>query len=180
LISNPSQWLSAWQNFYLILGSSASALIGIQFVVITLIANMRHPASAESISAFATPTVVQLASALVLSALMSIPWGAAWTLSAALSFCGVLGTIYCLGVIRRAHRQTYYMPEREDWIWYALLPLAAYLIQLGSALLLMAAPRPALYGLCGAALSLLLIGIHNAWDTVTHIVTSKLPEEKEP
>ncbi|HLO65851.1 MAG TPA: hypothetical protein VK188_02455 [Holophaga sp.] len=73
MIPNPSPWLSAWQNFYLILGSSASALIGIQFVVITLIAHRRQPASSESISAFATPTVVQLASALVLSALMSVP-----------------------------------------------------------------------------------------------------------
>ncbi|MBI1752625.1 MAG: hypothetical protein HY014_03185 [Acidobacteria bacterium] len=128
MIQNPNPWLAPWQNFYLILASSASALIGIQFVVITLIANRRRPASAESISAFATPTVVQLASALVLSALMSIPWEAVWAVTAALSLCGALGTVYCLGVIRRARRQTYYMPERVDWIWYALLPLAAYLV----------------------------------------------------
>ena len=48
--------LSAWQNFYVIVGSSSAALIGIQFVVIALIANMRQSPTAESISAFGTPT----------------------------------------------------------------------------------------------------------------------------
>ena len=33
--------LAAWQNFYVIVGSSAGALIGLQFVVITLIADSR-------------------------------------------------------------------------------------------------------------------------------------------
>ena len=32
--------LSGWENFYVIVGSSAGALIGLQFVVITLIADM--------------------------------------------------------------------------------------------------------------------------------------------
>jgi hypothetical protein len=32
--------LAGWQNFYVIVGSSAGALIGLQFVVITLIADM--------------------------------------------------------------------------------------------------------------------------------------------
>lgn len=31
---------SGWANFYVIVGSSAGALIGLQFVVMTLIANM--------------------------------------------------------------------------------------------------------------------------------------------
>ena len=34
--------LSAWENFYVIVGSSAGALIGLQFVVITLIASHAH------------------------------------------------------------------------------------------------------------------------------------------
>ena len=32
--------LAGWENFYVIVGSSAGALIGLQFVVITLIADM--------------------------------------------------------------------------------------------------------------------------------------------
>jgi hypothetical protein len=43
---------SAWENFYVIVGSSGAALIGMQFVVIALIANRRALASAEAIHAF--------------------------------------------------------------------------------------------------------------------------------
>ena len=31
--------LAAWQNFYVIMGSSAGALIGLQFVVLSLVAS---------------------------------------------------------------------------------------------------------------------------------------------
>ena len=50
---------AGWENFYVIVGSSAGALIGLQFVVITLIADM--PAvrgDAQASAAFATPSVV--------------------------------------------------------------------------------------------------------------------------
>jgi hypothetical protein len=57
--------LSEWQSFYVIVGSSGAALIGIQFVVMTLIANMRDRPTAESLSAFGTPTVMHLAGALL-------------------------------------------------------------------------------------------------------------------
>ena len=68
--------LSEWQSFYVIVGSSGAALIGIQFVVITLIANMRERPTADSLSAFGTPTVVHFAGALLVSATMSAPWPA--------------------------------------------------------------------------------------------------------
>lgn len=32
--------MNGWENFYVIVGSSAGALIGLQFVVITLVAAM--------------------------------------------------------------------------------------------------------------------------------------------
>ena len=51
--------LNGWDNFYLIVGSSAGALIGLQFVVITLIAG--GPVSrgeAQAGDAFSTPSVV--------------------------------------------------------------------------------------------------------------------------
>ena len=55
-----SQQLAPWQSFYVIVGSSAAALIGVQFVVMALIANRRTRATAEAIRAFATPNVVHL------------------------------------------------------------------------------------------------------------------------
>ncbi len=171
--------LSAWQSFYVIVGSSAAALIGIQFVVIALIANIRQPPTADSISAFGTPTVVHLASALLVSAIMSVPWPSLFPTSIAFAMCGLGGLAYGAIVIRRARRQAYYKPEWEDWFWYALLPCSAYATLAMTAFFLRTAPLLAMLVIGAAALGLLLIGIHNAWDTVTHIVVVRLHGDAE-
>lgn len=131
-----SQVLSAWQSFYVIVGSSAAMLIGIQFVVVTLIANMRRRATADAISAFGTPTVVHLSIALLVSAIMSVPWQTLLPASTSLAMCGFGGLAYGVVATRLAHRQTYYDTEFEDWIWYAILPLSAYAVPMVTAILL--------------------------------------------
>lgn len=165
--------LSPWQTFFFIVGSSGAALIGVQFVVITLIATIRRRADAATISAFATPTVVHLGAALMVSALMAAPWQSLAPLSVTLAACGLAGLGYSTVVILRARRQTGYKPVREDWIWYAILPCAAYAALALGALLLSTGTRVALFTIGAAALALLFIGIHNAWDAVTHIVVTR-------
>jgi len=67
--------LSGWENVYVIVGSDAGALIGLQFLVMTLIANMpitRNNAHAGDI--FTTPTVVHFGVVLLLSAVVCVPW----------------------------------------------------------------------------------------------------------
>jgi hypothetical protein len=164
--------LSAWQSFYVIVGSSAAALIGIQFVVITLIANMRLPATAESIGAFGTPTVVYFASALLVSAIMSVPWPSLLPTSMALALCGFAGLAYGAIVIRRARSQTYYQPDWEDWFWYALLPCSVYAALALAAVFFRTTTQLAEFVIGAATLGLLFIGIHNAWDSVTHILVA--------
>jgi hypothetical protein len=47
---------AAWDSFYVIVGSAAGALIGLQFVVMTLlIADMQRRRTPEAGAAFATP-----------------------------------------------------------------------------------------------------------------------------
>lgn len=70
--------LAGWANFYVIVGSSAGALIGLQFIVITLIANfpiLRGQAQAGA--AFATPTIVHLGAVLLLSGILSAAYDSA-------------------------------------------------------------------------------------------------------
>jgi hypothetical protein len=159
-----------WESFYVIVGSSGAALIGVQFVVAALIANMHIRATAETISAFATPTVVHLVGALLVSAIMSAPWPSLFPTSVALAMCGLGGLGYGAIVIHRARRQTGYKPVWEDWLWYAILPCSIYAVLALAALFLRTTTQLALFVIGGAALGLLLIGIRNAWDTVTHIV----------
>jgi hypothetical protein len=93
--------LARWQSFYVIVGSSGAALIGVQFVVVALITNMRMRATAESISAFGTPTVVHFGGALLVSALMSAPWPSLVPPSVALALCGLGGLAYGAIVVTR-------------------------------------------------------------------------------
>ncbi len=165
--------LPTWENFYVIVGSAGAALVGLQFVVMTLIAGMRTRATSDSVSAFGTPTVFHFASALVVSAVMSAPWPSLFSTSVALGICGLWGLAYGAIVFRRALRQTDYEPVWEDWLWYTLLPCSAYAALALAALSLRSATRAATFVVAGVALGLLLIGIHNAWDAVTHMVVSR-------
>jgi len=163
--------LSAWENFYVIVGSSGAALVGIQFVVIALISDLRRRTNADTINAFGTSTVVHFCGALVVSAIMSAPWPSLVPACVALALCGLGGLAYGGIVVRRARRQTDYQPVMEDWIWYAILPCSAY-AALALAALFLRTTRVASFAVGAAALGLLLIGIHNAWDSVTHIVVT--------
>src|SRR5438093_8310417 len=49
-------------------------LLGLQFVVLTLIADRPSLRTAEAGAAFATPTIVHFGAALLLSALLRAPW----------------------------------------------------------------------------------------------------------
>lgn len=166
--------LAGWQNFYVIVGSSAGALIGLQFVVMALVANRpRGPGSAQAGEAFATPNIVHFGAVLLLSAALTAPWngmGGAAGLWALLGFCGVA---YTLIVAWRMRVQTAYQPEFEDWLCHALLPFVAYAMLAIAAYGTRHHVRVALFGAAAAALLLLFVGIHNAWDAVTYHVFVK-------
>lgn len=166
---NVAAYLTAWENFYIIVGSSAGALTGLQFVVIALIAEVRPRNSSGEISAFGTPTVVHFCAVLLLGAILSAPWGALSNVALTLGVCGLAGLIYCAIVVKRARLQKGYKPTTEDWIFHAVLPLLSYMGVLIAAIALLRSPPSALFVVATTALILLFIGIHNAWDTVTYI-----------
>lgn len=161
--------LSLWESFYVIVGSSAAALTGLQFVVIALVAESEARTGTREIAAFGTPTVVHFCAVLLVSAILSAPWPALLGAAAAIEICGILGLIYVAIVTRRARRTIAYRPVLEDWIWHSVLPLLAYLTLIVAAIVLQRHHVPALFSVAASALLLLFIGIHNAWDTVTYI-----------
>jgi hypothetical protein len=167
--------LLAWENFYIIVGSSAGALTGLQFVVMALVADLPTRADAGTIDTFGTPTVVHFCAVLLVSAVLSAPWPALSQASAAVGICGAAGVIYSLIVVRRARRVTAYKPELEDWIFHCVLPLVAYVTLLVSAVALVFQHVPALFGVALYTLILLFVGIHNAWDTVTYVAVALRP-----
>lgn len=170
--------LTSWQNFYVIIGSSAASLTGLMFVVITLITRARVRMSSEPISAFSTPTVVHFCSALLIAAILSAPWQALWNAGLLLGLSGLGGVTYVVIVLRRTRRQTDYKPVLEDWLWHTVFPLVSYTVLVVAAILLQGNPVPALFGIGAGTVLLLFIGIHNAWDNVTYLtIEHSQPED---
>lgn len=103
-------FLSSWQNFYMLMGTSAATLTGLMFVVTTLIAGIDAHLSTlnAAVSAYNTPTVVHLALSFCLLGYSALPgkrsqalafysacwvWGW-WSIrSSSCSGCGVYQTI---------------------------------------------------------------------------------------
>lgn len=167
-----AEWTSpftAWANFYVIVGSAAAALTGLQFVVMVLGAELSVVGGEQVTRVFGTPNIVHFCAALLNAAILSAPWRRLSSASIAIAVFACGGVIYLMWVLRHSRRQTVYVPVLEDWIWHLVLPLICYLALLVSGVLLAARPGPVLFVVAGASLFLLFIGIHNAWDSVVYI-----------
>jgi hypothetical protein len=172
--------LAKWDSFYVIVGSAGGALIGLQFVVMTLIAERPPLRVAEAGAAFGTPTIVHFSAALFLSALLLAPWDTIIPAAVIWGVIGFAGAAYSVIVARRMRKQDAYQPEFEDWLFHVALPLGAYAMLARSAVAAPSHTREALFGVAAAALLLLFIGIHNSWDSVAyHVFVSRQDTTKE-
>src|SRR5947209_2636746 len=97
--------LNEWDSFYVIVGSSAGALIGLQFVVMTLIAERPRIAVAEAGAAFSTPTIVHFSLTLLVSALLRAPWQAITGAAVLWGLVGFGGLVYLVLVARIMRKQ---------------------------------------------------------------------------
>jgi len=161
--------LSAWESFYVIVGSSAAALTGLQFVVIALINDSEMRTGTSELAAFGTPTIVHFCAVLLVAAGLSAPWPNLLGAGITLVITGLLGVAYVVITWLRARRTTRYTPVLEDWIWHVILPFAAYLTVTIAGVLLRGEAIMSLFEVGAASMLLLFIGIHNAWDTVTWV-----------
>jgi hypothetical protein len=168
-MNETARTFAAWSDFYVIVGSSAAALTGLQFVVMALVNDLHAPASEQTVGAFSTPTIVHFSMALLTSAIVVMPWPEPWHTGVAASICGTASFIYELIVLRRARTQTQYKPVLEDWIWHFSLPMVAYTTLTASAIFVIGRHLWAPFGIAASVLLMVFVGIHNSWDTVTYI-----------
>lgn len=166
--------LTQWQNFYEIMGSAAGALIGLQFVVLALIANLPNlRREADASATFATPTIVHFGAVLFLAGAMTAPWHAIAQVAIVWSAAGVVGVLYASLITRRLLHQIVYRPEFEDWLFHSVMPFLAYAALIAAGYCAYAQRQGAFFLVAAAVMLLLFTGIHNAWDTVTYHVFVK-------
>ena len=164
---------SAWENFYVIVGSAGGALTGLQFVAIALVTELRKQRTTSQIDAFATPTIVHFCAVLLVSSIMSAPWHQLSSAAITVGVFGIAGIVYTTVVMRRVSSQTGYTLVFEDWLFHTALPFVAYATVLAAALTLVSHTVDAEFGLASSMLLLLFIGIHNAWDAVTFFIATE-------
>jgi hypothetical protein len=171
--------LEGWDNFYVILGSGAAALLGLTFVVIALLAERR--ANPAGMSGYITPTVVHFATVLGLSCFVSMPHQNVMALSLGFGSTATGLLIYTAAISANMRRfSLQYVPVLEDWIWHVILPALVYGVLLAMAFLLWHEPRESMYGIGAALVLLLFVGIHNSWDVAVSVTAqNKKDEEKQ-
>jgi hypothetical protein len=172
----------AWENFYVMTGSAAAALTGLVFVVTTLVAQ-RPPAvrkssanPTEGTKTFTSPTIVHFCAAFFVSGVLTAPWHKVGYPEMLLGLAGLAGVGYSSYIARRMWRMQTYRADIEEWIWYVTLPLFAYALIAGASIGLLFGPEQMLFGIAGATMLLIFVGIHNAWDVVTYLAIAD-PDE---
>lgn len=158
-----------WDSFYLLIGGAAGALIGLLFIVVTLMRGGDAAAQLRAAGVFMTPTVAHLAMVLLLSAVATAPHIPA-------AAAAMIVEAFALGCLAFAGRALLMLGSKAikaaHWsdIWaYGAAPFAACLALAISAAAVWLSPVWAARGIAASLMGLLLIAIRNAWDLVTWI-----------
>jgi hypothetical protein len=168
-----------WEEFYLIVGSTAGALIGLMFVVATLTAGLASRAEVSAGSqVFFTPIVFDFAIVVVVSAVSAVPEMGSSLVAAVLAIAAIAGVLYTSMTTRRILRGAWQDPHWSDKWFYGLLPALDYVAVAVAAGLALIDPRASAYLVGAAMLILLLIGIRNAWDLATFLVQRSRDQEE--
>jgi hypothetical protein len=162
--------LAGWDSFFFMVGSSAAGLIGLTFIVLTLLAERPLKGAAEAGAAFLTPTIVHFGVTLFVSAVLLAPWQMMGIPATLLGIIGLGGAVYVGKIPLRMGRQKVYTPELEDWLFHVLLPLVAYAVLAWSSFVTSSDLSGGLFGVGAASVLLLFVGIHNAWANVAYHV----------
>jgi hypothetical protein len=169
-----------WENFYLIVGPSAAALIGLMFVVVTLTAGRERDQTERGKHLYTSPIVWHLAVVLVLSGAAVAPtihpklFG---IVSASLALLGIaMGVRSAVGI----HRAQYTGADSMfDMWWYGIIPCMVYVGLGGAAAVVLAGSAWSASAVAAALMALLLVSIHAEWDLVTFLAPrAPAPGEK--
>ncbi|HWE74457.1 MAG TPA: hypothetical protein VG328_14935 [Stellaceae bacterium] len=155
--------LDKWHDFFIVLGAAAGTLIGAMFVVISIASGLVRESELTS-RIFVTPTIFHLSFVLMGCAFTLVPSVDRVSLGAG---AGVAGIVF-LGY---AGRNVYHIVRRRavvwsDHLWYAIVPLLAYVLVIGGAVLVLKGGPGGLETLAMALALLVISGIRNAWDLI--------------
>lgn len=159
-----------WGDYFFMLGSSAAALIGLMFVVVTLTAGRNRKEVQGGKTLYTSPVVWHLAIVVVVSGATMAPTVSArffGACGAAIAALGIfIGLRSAIGIGKRRFSGA---DSSFDMWWYGLIPAAVYAgLAVGSAGIFLG-ERWAASAVAAALMALLLVSIHAEWDLVTFL-----------
>lgn len=178
VISGEPLPLADWETFYVIIGSAGGALLGLLFVVIALVADRVRATSSRGLSAFTTPSMFHFINVLAIAALITMPRKGLASLEVLLVIVAVIGLAITILATVHILQFEQYKPVLEDWAWHGMIPGLAYIALLAAAIMLTSRTELALYFVGSVSLTLLFVGIHNAWDVALYSATSMSRDDK--
>ena len=163
-----------WGEFYLLAGSAAAVLIGLIFVVISLMQDRSRSSVLSGSRLYMGPIVLGVSFVLVLSAAALMPGierGQFAAIAAVVALWGLArGVMSAVGIAR--------LKDEVHWtdLWfYGVLPSVIYL-GLGAVAFAICWELPwAKAGLSVAINAILLVAIRNEWDLITWIAPRSEP-----
>lgn len=159
-----------WSEYFFMIGSSAAALIGLMFVVVTLTAGRGRAETERGKHLYTSPIVWHLGVVLALSGMAIAPgvpprlFGA---VSGGLALLGfAIGVRSAVGIARHPGASD---AAGFDLFWYGVAPAMVYAVLGAGALGLLAGSAWAPDAVAAALMLLLVVSIHAEWDLVTYL-----------
>jgi len=170
-----SESLHDWQNFYVVSGGAAAALIGLMFVAVSLGSHLVTSESMDGIRTYVNPTLIHFVIVLLIACTMLVPSHSRDSLVLLLGTFSLAGIWQVIQVMRRmSRRQVGAITEDAHWLWHGLLPFLSYI--LGGAVAVGIAVSGAPEWLNGIALMVVVLitcAIHNTWILVLWIARQR-------
>jgi hypothetical protein len=160
-----------WGEFFLLLGSAAAVLIGLIFVVISLMQDRSRSSVLTGSRLYMGPIVLGVSFVLVLSAAALTPGVERPTFAAitgAVALWGLARGIMSLTGIQRL-RNTEDAPHWSDPWFYGVMPIVIYLALGAVEAAFWTGSDWSEYGLAAVLTGALLLAIRNEWDLITWI-----------
>jgi hypothetical protein len=165
-----------WDEYFLMVGSSAAALIGLMFVVVTLTAGRDRDEVERGKHLYTSPIVWALGVIMVLSGAALAPSLSPRLYAIGAGGLGLLGILIGLrsavGIARRPGA-----PDAAgfDMFWYGVAPAIAYAGLAASSFGLLRGSAWGESALAADLMALLLVSIHAEWDLVTYLAPLSRP-----
>ena len=157
--------LHDWHDFYALLGTASATLIGLMFVAASVGATFFNVEREQAARAFLTPTVLHFSTVLVNCLAATAPSQTQSPLAALFLATSVAGTAYTGRLWMRMRERGF--TKTIDWadrLCYVFFPALIYMLAVAAGIAWLVRFRHGLVLLAVTLVSLLLLGIRNAWD----------------